>query len=80
MADEPTIMNRLIRAIADSDSDHLHDDSHIVDLSRKDALDAVKRIVDLHMRVIALEAMLRAAGFNDMQIKAGSAYIELMGT
>ena len=49
--DEPTIMNRLLRAIADSENDHPHDDSYIVDLSRKDALDAVKRIVTLRQQL-----------------------------
>lgn len=48
---EPTIMNRLLQAIADSEHDHPTDDSYIVDLSRKDALDAVKRIVTLRQQL-----------------------------
>lgn len=49
MEEDKPIMNRLLRAIADSENDRPSDDSHVVDLSRKDALDAVKRITDLHI-------------------------------
>ncbi len=51
MADETPIMNRLLSAISDSEHDHPGDDCVLVDLSRKDALDAVKRISDLLVRL-----------------------------
>lgn len=51
MADEPTILKRLLDAIADSEHDHPGDDRYIVDLSRKDAMDAVSRIVTLRSQL-----------------------------
>lgn len=48
MAEDVPIMNRLLRAVSDSEADHPgHGDGWLVDLSRRDALDAVKRITDL---------------------------------
>ena len=49
MANEKPIMNRLLAAIADSENDHPSEsgEKFFVDLSRKDAMDAVKRIAGL---------------------------------
>ncbi len=42
--------------------------------------DAIARhVLDKDKRIAQLEAMLRAAGYNDAQIKAGTPYVELMG-
>ena len=60
MAEDKPIMNRLLSAIADSENDHPGDDSYIVDLSRKDALDAVKRIADLLVQVSEFATALHA--------------------
>lgn len=49
--DKPPIMNRLLTAIADSEHDHPHDDGYLVDLSRADVVDAVKRISELLVEV-----------------------------
>lgn len=38
------------------------------------------RIAELETRIAALEAMLRAAGYSEMQIKAGTPYVEMMGS
>jgi hypothetical protein len=43
----PSIVKRLVDAIADSEHDHPGDDSYIVDLTRRDAIDAVRRITEL---------------------------------
>jgi hypothetical protein len=40
-------MNRLLAAIADSENDFPGDDGVAINLSRKDAQDAVKRIAEL---------------------------------
>ena len=47
MPDEAPIMNRLLKAIADSENEYPSDDGRGVDLSRKDAIDAAKRIAEL---------------------------------
>jgi len=38
-----------------------------------------QRIAELEARTAALEAMLRAAGYSEPQIAAGSPYVEAMG-
>ncbi len=59
LSDTP-IMRRLLEAIADSEHDHPGDDGRLVDLSRRDAVDAAKRITDLRVEVSALAAALYA--------------------
>lgn len=53
VTDKKPIMNRLLAAIADGENDHPGEagEKFFVDLSRKDAMDAVKRITDLLVQV-----------------------------
>lgn len=61
MSEKPPILNRLLEAIADSENDHPGDDRFIVDLTRADAVDAVKRIGDLLGLVSELATALSEA-------------------
>ena len=47
MTRDAPILNRLLQAIADSENDHPGDDSCPVVLSRRDVVDAAKRITSL---------------------------------
>lgn len=60
-------LEKVLRSIDEQDCEHR---SHNV-------LPWIAKAAD---RIAELEAMLRATGYNEMQIKAGSAYVEIMGT
>lgn len=51
MSDGIPIVRRLLEAIADSEHDHPGDDRYHVDLTRKDAIDAVKCITELRAQI-----------------------------
>lgn len=72
MAEETPIVNRLLSAIADSEHDHPESDRYLVDLSRKDALDAVKRITELLVQVSEFATALHEVCPEHALLKTGS--------
>lgn len=60
--DDRPIMRRLMEAIADSENDHPGEagEKYYVDFSRKDAMDAVARIVELRSALSAHKACVEA--------------------